>query len=253
MLELSERIKRAFKHDGFRLAYQPIIEAASGMPVCYEALVRMFGDDGKPISAALFVPAIEQMGLAFELDKLVLDIAVRTMEEMPSLSLAINVSGLTASQADWPEHLNKVLESRPEVARRLIVEITETAALVNIAETQRFSEVLRSLGGQVSLDDFGAGATSIRYLRELGLSIMKIDKDLLNRYSNQQGTAASGNGADRTGARPRHPNRRRGRRNRRCRHMAARRARRLHAGLLFRQTLPGTPRRRSRRSLVVPA
>lgn len=179
LLELSERIKRAFKNDGFKLAYQPIIDAATGLTVCYEALVRMFGDDGKPVSAALFVPMIEQMGLAFELDKLVLDIAVQAMEEEPTLSLAINISGLTASQVDWPEHMKRVLESRPDVARRLVIEITETAAIVNIMETQRFSETLRALGGRVSLDDFGAGATSIRYLRELGLSIMKIDKDLL--------------------------------------------------------------------------
>jgi EAL domain-containing protein (putative c-di-GMP-specific phosphodiesterase class I) len=61
----------------------------------------------------------------------------------------------------------------------LIVEITETAALVDIGETQRFVNTVRALGGRVSLDDFGAGSTSIRYLRELGLSIMKIDKDLL--------------------------------------------------------------------------
>jgi diguanylate cyclase (GGDEF)-like protein len=179
LLELSERIKRAFKNDGFRLAYQPIVDAASGAIVCYEALVRMFGDDNRPVSAALFVPMIEQMGLAINLDKFVLETAVRDMEAIPTLSLAINVSGLTASQSDWPEHMKYVLGSRPDVAKRLVVEITETAALADIAETQRFVETLRGLGGRVSLDDFGAGSTSIRYLRELDLSIMKIDKELL--------------------------------------------------------------------------
>ena len=183
LLELSERIKRAFKNNGFRLAYQPIVDAATGKPVMYESLVRMFGDDGKPISAALFVPMIEQMGLAKELDKLVLDMAVRDMEECPTLSLAVNVSGFTASQSDWPEHVQKILESRPDVARRLVVEITETAALVNIAETLRFVDAVRAAGGKISLDDFGAGATSIRYLRELKLAIMKIDKDLLKNIT----------------------------------------------------------------------
>ncbi len=179
LLELGERIKRAFKNDGFRLAYQPIVCAETAEPVCYEALVRMFGDDGKPISAALFVPMIEQMGLALELDKMVMDMAVRDMEAVPGLSLAVNISGLTASQSDWPEYIRHILEPRPDVAQRLVVEITETAALVNISETQRFVQTVRDLGGRVSLDDFGAGSTSIRYLRELGLSIMKIDKDLL--------------------------------------------------------------------------
>ena len=179
LLELGERIKYAFKHDGFRLAYQPIVNAATGRTECYEALVRMFADDGSPISAALFVPAIEQLGLAYELDCLVLDMAVREMESYPDIRVAINISGLTASRADWTDHMISILESRPLVTRRIIVEITETAALVDIDETRRFAESLCRLGGQVSLDDFGAGSTSIRYLRSLSLSIMKIDKELL--------------------------------------------------------------------------
>ncbi len=179
LLELGERIKRAFKNNGFRLAYQPIIEASSGKPVCYEALVRMFTDDNKPIAAALFVPMIEQLGLACELDRLVLNMAVRDMEAVPNLSLSINVSGFTASQSDWPDYMRQVLEPRLDVARRLIVEITETAVLVDVGETKRLVNTLKDLGTRVSLDDFGAGSTSIRYLRELGLSIMKIDKDLL--------------------------------------------------------------------------
>ncbi|MFY9287203.1 MAG: GGDEF domain-containing phosphodiesterase, partial [Alphaproteobacteria bacterium] len=180
LLELGERIKSAFKNNGFKLAFQPIIETASGKIVCYEALVRMFGDDGKPISAALFVPAIEQLGLAFELDRLVLDLAVKELEEHPDLSLAINVSGLTAAQADWPEHVKNILGFRRSVAERLVVEITETAAIVDVTETRKFVDQLRELGGRVSLDDFGAGFTSIRHLRSLAVSIMKIDKDLLH-------------------------------------------------------------------------
>ncbi|HEU0118702.1 MAG TPA: bifunctional diguanylate cyclase/phosphodiesterase, partial [Alphaproteobacteria bacterium] len=180
LLELGERIKHAFKNDGFRLAYQPIVQSATGKVVSYEALVRMFGDDGKPISAALFVPAIEQLGLAYELDKLVLDLAVRELEAFPDLSLAINVSGLTAVQADWPAYVKDVLEHRRSLAERLIIEITETAAIVDVSETRRFTETVRELGGRISLDDFGAGFTSIRHLRSLSLSIMKIDKDLLH-------------------------------------------------------------------------
>ena len=180
LLQLGERIKHAFKNDGFRLAYQPIIDAASGDVESYEALVRMFGDDGQPIPAALFVPAIEQLGLAFELDRRVLDMAVMELDAYPDLRLAINVSGLTASQADWPDYVKQVLTDRPDSARRLVVEITETAAIVDVGETKRFVDQLRALGGQVSLDDFGAGFTSIRHLRSLSLSIMKIDKDLLH-------------------------------------------------------------------------
>jgi EAL domain-containing protein (putative c-di-GMP-specific phosphodiesterase class I) len=183
-LELGERIKRAFKHDGFKLAFQAVVDGQNLMPLFYEVLVRMTSDDGQLVPAAKFVPVIEQLGLAAELDRLVLDLAVRELETYPDLSLAINVSGLTAAQADWPTHVRKVLSPRPDVARRLIVEITETAAIVDVSETRRFVEALRELGGRVALDDFGAGFTSIRHLRSLALSIMKIDKDLLHDLLN---------------------------------------------------------------------
>lgn len=180
LLELSGRIKSAFKNDGFRLAYQPVVDAATGKPLFYEALVRMFDEDGKPVSAAAFVPAIEQLGLVFELDKRVLQIAMQEMIQYKDISVAINISGLTAAQSDWPEHMKRVLAPHPDVAARLIVEITETAAIVDVAETRRFVDTLRSMGGRVALDDFGAGFTSIRHLRSLALAIMKIDKDLLH-------------------------------------------------------------------------
>jgi diguanylate cyclase (GGDEF)-like protein len=179
-LELGERIKHAFKNDGFRLAYQPMISTRTGLPACYEALVRMFDSDGKPIPAAHFVPAIEQLGLALELDKLVLDLAIKDLEKAPEMNLAVNVSGLTAVQASWPDYVQIVLGTRPDIAERVVFEITETAAIVDVSETKRFVSLVRKLGGQVSLDDFGAGFTSIRHLRTLQLSVMKIDKDLLH-------------------------------------------------------------------------
>ncbi len=179
LMEMGERIKRAFKTGGFRMAYQPIVAADTGKPVLYETLVRMFADDGKPIPAANFVPAIEQMGLSNDLDRLVLDMAIRDMTECPDLCLSINVSGLTVSRSDWPLHVRRVLEHHPDIAQRLVMEITETAAIADIVDTLRFIETLRELGGRIALDDFGAGATSIRYLRDLDLSLMKLDKELI--------------------------------------------------------------------------
>ncbi|MGE3624279.1 MAG: putative bifunctional diguanylate cyclase/phosphodiesterase [Bdellovibrionales bacterium] len=180
MLEVGERVKRAFKNKSLKLAFQPIVDGQTLEPLFYEALVRMFGDDGQLISAAQFVPVVEQLGLALELDRCVLDLAVAELEAAPDLCLSINVSGLTAAQADWPDHVRKVLGSRRSVAERLIVEITETAAIVDVSETRRFVDSLRALGGRVALDDFGAGFTSVRHLRSLALSIMKIDRDLLH-------------------------------------------------------------------------
>ncbi len=180
LLRLGETVKHALKNDELRLAFQPIIEAKTGKVLFYEALARIFGEDGKPIPAGQFIPAAERQGLALDLDRHVLATAVKELEACPTLTLAINISGLTAAQAHWPEHVQRVLGSKPDVARRLIIEITETAAIMDVAETRRFAEAMKQLGGRVALDDFGAGFTSIRHLRALPLSIMKIDMDLLH-------------------------------------------------------------------------
>ena len=178
-LELSERVKLALKHDGLRLAFQPVIDTESGQVLFYEALARMFADDGQLIMAADFIPIVEQQGLASEFDRHVLDLTIRELETHSELRLAMNISGLTASQSDWPAYVHEKLSKRPDLAHRLIIEITETAAIIDVAETKRFADQFKLLGGQVALDDFGAGSTSIRHLRGLSLGIMKIDRDLL--------------------------------------------------------------------------
>jgi diguanylate cyclase (GGDEF)-like protein len=178
-LEIAERVKQALKGDRLRLAFQPIIETATDHVLFYEALARLFRDDGRLMPAAEFIPIVEQQGLAGDLDRHVLSLAIREIEAHSELRLAVNISGLTAAQADWPDYLTKVLSPCPDVARRLIIEITETAAIMDVAETKRLVETLKDLGSQVALDDFGAGSTSIRHLRTLSLSIMKIDRELL--------------------------------------------------------------------------
>ncbi len=186
-LELGKRVKQALKQGTMRLAYQPVIDTQTGQVLFYEALARMFDDEGKLIPAAAFVPLIEQMGLALEFDRYILNMALREMEEHPTLQLAVNVSGLTAAGTGWPDYMQELLSQRPALARRLIIEITETAALVDVKETQRFVETLKRLGGRTALDDFGAGSTSISHLRTLALAIMKIDRELLlNLVGNEE-------------------------------------------------------------------
>lgn len=183
-MEMGDRFKYALKNRQLRLAYQPVIDAATGHVVFYEALVRMFKENGEIIPAAEFVPAIEELGLALDLDYHVLDLAIKELEDYPDLRLAMNISGFTAARADWPEYLKSKLRDKQSVTQRLIVEITETVAITDLRETQRFAEMLTSLGGKVAIDDFGSGFTSIRHLRSLSLSIMKIDREMLTNLLN---------------------------------------------------------------------
>lgn len=185
-LNIGERIKQALKRNEIHLAFQPVTDTETGAILFYEALARVFDDDGQMMAADKFIPIVEQHGLAPEFDRHILDLAVHEMEKYDELHLAVNISGLTASEAAWPQHIQQVLKQHPHVARRLIVEITETAAIINVEETQRLIQTLESLGGKVALDDFGAGSTSIRHLRTLKLAIMKIDRELIVNLTNNK-------------------------------------------------------------------
>jgi EAL domain-containing protein (putative c-di-GMP-specific phosphodiesterase class I) len=117
------------------------------------------------------------------------DLALDFLTENPQLQLAINISGLTASDQSWLRRMSALLKGRPDVAKRLIVEVTETSALIDIEESARFLQTIRELGCRVAVDDFGAGYTSFRHLKALTLDIVKIDgsfvKNLAGNVDNQ--------------------------------------------------------------------
>ena len=179
VLDLTEKVKQALKNGSLKLAYQPVIDAKTGAVVFYEVLSRLFYEDGSPMPAYEFIPVVEQMGMAQEFDEHVLELSIQELEACETLRLAVNISGLTAALPHWPDYMQSKLRERPDIARRMIIEITETAAVMDVDKIKRLVEMLRAMGSEVALDDFGAGSTSIRHLRNLDFAIMKIDRDLL--------------------------------------------------------------------------
>lgn len=173
--DMADQVQRALRENRIVLAYQPVIDSSSGEVAFYECLARMIGDDGALVPAGMFVPIVEQMGLMRLIDRRVLDLGVTTLMQNPGLNLSINVSGLTVIDPQWLRLLCDRLISRPDVAKRLILEITETVALDDIAESSAFVKTLGELGCRVALDDFGAGFTSFRHLRALDVDMIKID------------------------------------------------------------------------------
>jgi len=188
-IALGERVQRALREDRLVFAYQPVVNSESGAVAYHECLLRMIAEDGSIVSAAAFVPVIEQLGFIRLLDRYVLERAVSEASQHPECALAFNISGLTATDHAWLRFLVSLLRDRPEVARQLVVEITETAALHDIQESARFVGTLRELGCRVALDDFGAGFTSFRYMQALDVDIVKIDgsfvRNLAESHDNQ--------------------------------------------------------------------
>ncbi len=174
-LVVAEQVKQALKENRFKLAFQPIVSAETGDVCFYEGLARMIGEDGRPVAAGGFVPVVEQMGLMRLIDRRVLELGMDTLERNPGIKLSINVSGMTAVDPVWLHKLEERLHDRPDIASRLILEITETVALDDIDESSHFVHSLNKFGCRVALDDFGAGFTSFRHLRALKVAMVKVD------------------------------------------------------------------------------
>jgi diguanylate cyclase (GGDEF)-like protein len=172
---IADTVRQAVREDRLVFAYQPVVSAATGTVDYYECLLNLRGADGRTAGAGTFVPAIERLGLIRLVDRHVLDRAIDEIAAHPGIALGFNVSGLTAADRPWLRALTARLRQEPELARRIVVEITETAALYDIEESARFVSALRQAGCRVALDDFGAGHTSLRHLHNLPVDMVKID------------------------------------------------------------------------------
>jgi diguanylate cyclase (GGDEF)-like protein len=174
-MALGDRVQRALKEGRLALAYQPVVSSVTSDVDYYECLLRMIGEDGRIVMAGAFIPAIEQLGFIRLIDRYVLETAFAEIAANPGICLGINISGLTATDRAWLRTVTALLRDKPEVAKGLLVEITETEALHDIEESARFVTTLRDLGCRVALDDFGAGFTSLRHLQALPVDTLKID------------------------------------------------------------------------------
>jgi diguanylate cyclase (GGDEF)-like protein len=189
MMQISDEVMLALKENRLRLAHQPIIQAHSRDVSHYECLLRMVKPDGSVLTAGHFVPAAEQMGIVHLVDRFALETAVGRLKSHGDLTLAVNVSGTAASDPVWLQSFVDYVRAEMGVAPRLIVELTETAALHHFEENAHFVSQLRELGVRVAIDDFGAGYTSFRNLQMLHVDTVKIDgsyvRDLSQSPDNQ--------------------------------------------------------------------
>ena len=180
---IGEQVQLALRQERVMLAFQPVVVAATGAVDHYECLLRMRTPDGEIVAASEFVPVVEQLGFIRLIDRYVLDLVVAELAAQPGIRLGLNISGLTAADRPWLRALVSQVRHRPDIASRLIVEITETAALYDIEESARFVSALRHAGCSVALDDFGAGHTSLRHLQSLAVDTVKIDGSFIKNLA----------------------------------------------------------------------
>ena len=169
-------VRDALDRQQVMLAYQPIVQAEHpDRPAFYEGLIRIMDRSGRIIPAREFIDVVETDEIGRKIDCLALKIGLQALRNEPSLRLAINMSARSIGYKRWMRVLKKGLRHDPNIAERLILEITERSAMVLPDIVQAFMTELQSMGVAFALDDFGAGYTAFRYLKDFYFDILKID------------------------------------------------------------------------------
>jgi EAL domain-containing protein (putative c-di-GMP-specific phosphodiesterase class I) len=171
------RLRHAPANDLFAVHYQPIVAISDGRAAHYEALVRLADEPSGPLVApGRFLPAAERYGLVRDIDRLVLARVAALLGSRPDgPRVAINLSALSVTDPAMLAHVERCLSSEGADPSRLVIEITETAAISDMDRARTFCQGLAALGCEVALDDFGAGYGSFHYLTQLPFDYLKID------------------------------------------------------------------------------
>ena len=174
-IRVTDEIVTALNERRIVMAYEPVVTASSRQIAFHECLVRMRQEDGQYSLSPDIVPVAEKLGLIRLVDHRVLELVVSELAATPHAQLSLNISPDTTMDPDWWASIESLMRAHPGVAERLIVEITETVAIQDLDDVRGFVTRLKNFGSRIAIDDFGAGYTSFRNLRKLGVDIVKID------------------------------------------------------------------------------
>jgi diguanylate cyclase (GGDEF)-like protein len=196
-IELETALRLAIDRDEFVLHYQPIVELDSGRTLYVEALVRWQHPVHGLLAPLSFIPVAEECGLIHALGDWVLKAACRQARSWGDMlpaggapSICVNLSGPELHDPDLARRIWSALEESDLDPARLVLEITESVLLNESRSMVMQLLKLRDLGVRIGLDDFGAGYSSLRYLRAFPIDMLKVDKSFIDSIAVSPAAAA---------------------------------------------------------------
>ncbi len=186
-LELEQDLEQALGRDELFVVYQPCVHLRTGAVVGFEALLR-WRHPGRGVVAPLdFVPLAEETGLIDDIGEMVLREACRQAAgwprgrggRAPAPSVSVNVSTVQLRRPGFVAAVDRALAASGLDPHRLVLEITESVMLEDVARTAGLLADLRGRGVRIAIDDFGTGYSSLSYLQHLPLDVLKVDKAFL--------------------------------------------------------------------------
>jgi EAL domain-containing protein (putative c-di-GMP-specific phosphodiesterase class I) len=159
-----------------RLAFQPVVLAAEPARIAfYEGLIRVLEPSGRVIPAKDFMQAVETREEGRQIDCAALELTLTTLARRPELRLSVNMSARSIGYPPWIKVLRRGLSLSPTIGERLILEISESSAMLLPEIVAAFMVDLQMSGVAFALDDFGSGALAIRYFKDFSFDILKLD------------------------------------------------------------------------------
>ncbi len=183
--ELAEDLRQALREDALHLVYQPVVDALTLRVRGVEALARWHHPVRGNVPPDVFVGCAERSGLARELTQWVLRTSCAEASRWPpgldgsSVNLALNISAVQLADLAVVDDVRVALEASGLPASRLVLEVTETAEVVDLALADRTLQALVGLGTALALDDFGTGHSSLTHVQALPFHILKIDRSFV--------------------------------------------------------------------------
>ena len=191
-LKLQRELHLALQEEQFSLHVQPKVDA-QGRWISGEVLIRWQHPDRGLVMPATFIPAAEKIGLIDDIDRWVIhQTIIRLGQEQKNLpdcfdNLSFNITAALLLQADFPDQLQQWLMEAGVEPRHIELEITERVLLDDQQKAADVMQQLRQLGIRFSIDDFGTGYSSLRYLQQLPIDTLKIDKSFVDRLPQHAG------------------------------------------------------------------